>query len=149
MFRSLWLAVFGWFIAAKSSPTRWALIWGFVEVRPTLRTANTSVNERASKQSNRAKEKTKSKAAHCIFSLTCNECACDDGCEPRANAIAIHHAHPLSTHISSRIGPATRQARRSRAILRDGFMRIMVGNVCCYFKPNHSANYRQFNFFAA
>nr|DAK61528.1 MAG TPA: hypothetical protein [Caudoviricetes sp.] len=33
-----------------------------------------------------------------------------------------HHAHPFSTHISSRIGPATMQAFRSRAIRRDGSM---------------------------
>ena len=33
-----------------------------------------------------------------------------------------HHAHPLANHISSRIGPATRQALRSRAIRRDGFI---------------------------
>jgi hypothetical protein len=25
----------------------------------------------------------------------------------------------------------------------------MFGNVCCYCKPNHSANYRQFIFLAA
>jgi hypothetical protein len=28
-------------------------------------------------------------------------------------------------------------------------MVIMFGNVCCYCKPNHSANYRRFIFLAA
>ena len=37
-----------------------------------------------------------------------------------------HHPHPLATHISSRIGPAKMQARRSRAIRRDGFMKIRM-----------------------
>jgi len=55
-----------------------------------------------------------------------------------------HHAHPLSTHISSRIGPATRQAFRSRAILRDGFMveRIVteLENVKCTGENTISKN---------
>ena len=34
-----------------------------------------------------------------------------------------HHPHPFITHISSRIGPATMQAFKSRAIRRDGFIR--------------------------
>jgi hypothetical protein len=33
-----------------------------------------------------------------------------------------HHAHPLANHINSRIGPATMQAFKSRAIRRDGFI---------------------------
>ena len=40
-----------------------------------------------------------------------------------------HHQHPFSTHLSSRTGPATMQAFRSRAIRRDGFMSDRIDTV--------------------
>jgi hypothetical protein len=109
-------------VPPKASPASRALVRGFVQRRPTLRTSDTRVDEWAGKQADRAKKKAKGKTSQRVVSLAGNQCACDYGGNPRPYEIAFHHAHPFSTHISSRIGPATMQARKSRAIRRDVFM---------------------------
>jgi hypothetical protein len=140
VFRSLWLAVFyrSWLIAAelvghkltsrfafvpsKTSPASRALIRGFVQRRSALRASNASVNERASEQADRTEKEAQCKAAKGVIAHTGNNGSGNNRGQPRPHEIASHHAHPLANRISSRIGPATMQARRSRAIRRDGFM---------------------------
>ena len=138
MFRSLWLAVFSRFVPAKlkrnkfafrsvfvppkASPARRALIRGFVQRRPTLRTADTRVDECTRNHSNGAKHQAKKKAEWCVISLAGNDHARGYGRNPNPQTEKLHHPHPLSTHSSSRIGPAKMQARKSRAIRRDGSM---------------------------
>ncbi len=138
MFGSLWLAVFGRFVAAKLERNEFALSFVFVPAKPrpasraliraivqrcsALRTPNTGVDERTSHHSNRPEHDAKKQAEQGIISLAGNDHAGGDRCDPDPQTKQLHHAHPLSTHISSRIGPATRQARRSRAILRVGSM---------------------------
>jgi hypothetical protein len=117
-------------VPPKASPASRALVGGFVQRRPTLRTSDTRVDEWAGKQADRAKKKAKGKTSQRVVSLAGNQCACDYGGNPRPYEIAFHHPHPFIAHISSRIGPAEMQAFRSRAIRRSGFMVnriVMVG----------------------
>ena len=109
-------------VPSKSSPARWALIWCLAQPRFALRAHSASIKERARKKTDGAKEQAQEEARQSVLFLAGNGDAAAYRCEPRPDEVSSHHPHPLATHISSRIGPATRQAFRSRAIRCDGFM---------------------------
>jgi protocatechuate 3,4-dioxygenase beta subunit len=98
------------------------LFWAFIEVCSTLRAANAALQKGTTKNTNRPEKQANDETNYWGVTLTGNHGAYDDRGNPRAYKIAVHHAHSFIAHISSRIGPATMQAFRSRAIRRSGFM---------------------------
>ena len=110
------------FVPSKSSPARRTLIRCLAQPRFALRAHGASIKERARKKTDGTEEQAQEEARQSVLFLAGNGDSATHRCEPRPDEVSSHHAHPFSTHIISRIGPATRQALRSRAIRCDGFM---------------------------
>ena len=109
-------------VPSETSPARRTLCRSIVQRSATLRAPDTGVDERTGNHSNRTEHQAQKETEGRVVSLAGNDDAGGNGCDPDPQAQKFHHPHPFSTHISSRIGPATMQAFRSRAIRRDGSM---------------------------